>query len=52
LNPKIQTNVFVCVTKILMKKEMCTDFKIIAANHHDGEGADFSARLWASGECE
>jgi hypothetical protein len=32
--------------KILMKKEMCTDFEIIASNHDDGARPDIAARLW------
>jgi hypothetical protein len=31
---------------------MCTDFKIIATNHHDGTRTDFTAWLWAATECQ
>lgn len=29
---------------------MCTDFEIVAANHHDGARADIAAWLWTAGE--
>jgi hypothetical protein len=32
--------------KILMKKEMCTDFEIIASNHDDGARPDIASWLW------
>jgi hypothetical protein len=35
-----------------MKKEMCTDFEIIASNLDDGTRADIASRLWATGECQ
>lgn len=33
-----------------MNKEMCTDFEIVAANHHDGARAYLVARLWTAGQ--
>lgn len=35
-----------------MKKEMCTDFEIIAPNHDDGARTDFTARLRTAGQCK
>lgn len=31
---------------------MCTDFKIIATNHHDGERTDITAWIRAATECQ
>lgn len=33
-----------------MNKEMCTDFEIVTANHHDGARADIAAWLWIAGK--